>query len=142
MKTCKNCNSTDLATRSAMCKKCHNEYTRQHYQDNKQSYLDKANKRNAEVKIKHREIIMEHLRANPCVDCGNDDTEVLQFDHRDRLTKTAEVSRLTTGSTKRLLDEISKCDIRCANCHVKRTRRQMGYWYNAEVDVETASVVS
>lgn len=143
MKQCKTegCDSTDLATRSSLCKAHHREYVREHYRANKASYVEKAKKRNAEVKEKHREIIMEHLRGNPCVDCGNSDTEVLQFDHRDRSDKVSEVSNLITGSTRRLMDEIEKCDIRCANCHVKRTRRQMGYWHNGDVSVDAALLV-
>lgn len=142
MKKCKvqTCESTDLATRSAMCKEHHREYTRAHYRANKESYLAKAKKRNTEQFKKHRTLITDYLKNNPCVDCGNSDVEVLQFDHRDRELKVAEVSALLTGSTKRLLDEIDKCDVRCANCHTKRTRRQMGWWHNAEVEVETPMV--
>lgn len=130
MKECRidGCTETDLASRSAMCKPHHREYGREHYRNNKQAYIDKARKRNSEVKSKHMRIVIEHLRSNPCVDCGQDDIEVLQFDHRDPAEKVAEISRLLTGATQRLLDEIGKCDVRCANCHVKKTRRQLGWW--------------
>lgn len=130
MKVCKvdECYRTDLATRSALCKGHHNEYTRQHYRDNKQAYIDKAKKRNAEVKAKHLRIVIEHLRSNPCIDCGHDDIEVLQFDHRVPSEKVTEISNLLTGATERLIDEINKCDVRCAHCHIKKTRRQFGWW--------------
>lgn len=113
-----------------MCKKCHNEYTQQHYQDNKQAYKDKAAKNNKVYKKRNREYILNYLREHPCVDCGNTDLEVLQFDHDDPSEKICEVSIMVTWSLKTLQAEIDKCTIRCANDHVKRTRRQFGFWTN------------
>lgn len=51
---------------------------------------------------------------------------VLEFDHiRD---KTIAVSRLTPSSTpKRILAEIQKCEVRCVNCHMRRTAEQFGW---------------
>lgn len=134
MKQCKidGCDSTDLATRSAMCKPHHREYTRQHYLDNKQAYLDKATRNRIATRERNRGTIVTYLRANGCVDCGNDDIEVLQFDHRNREDKFANIAEMMSGSHIALLNEIAKCDVRCANCHVKRTRRQMGWWYLRE----------
>lgn len=130
MKTCREdgCESIDIAIRSAVCKMHHRELTRAHYQENKQAYLDKARKRNGEVLASHRLLVVEYLESHSCIDCGNSDTEVLEFDHRDPCSKVTEVGKLLTGSTRRLIDEINKCDVRCANCHRKRTRRQFGWW--------------
>jgi hypothetical protein len=64
---------------------------------------------------------IEYLAGHPCVDCGEPDVVVLQFDHlRD---KTANVSALINGGATwaRIEREIAKCDVRCANCHRLRT---------------------
>lgn len=67
-----------------------------------------------------------YLRENPCIDCGEDDIVVLDFDHRDPSTKSFSISHRLRGTTswKRIFEEIQKCDIRCANCHRKKTARQ------------------
>jgi hypothetical protein len=46
---------------------------------------------------------------------------VMDFDHRDRSEKAFEVGRGLYVSIKRLLIEIAKCDVVCANCHRERT---------------------
>lgn len=114
--------------RQYMCKLCRADYIRSHYEANKAKYKAQTRVSNEAKKKFHQDLIIEYLREHPCVDCGNSDIEVLQFDHRDQDTKISEISRLRTGSTKRLLREMDKCDIRCANCHMKRTRRQLGWW--------------
>lgn len=61
----------------------------------------------------------------PCSDCGNHFPYwCMDFDHV-RGEKAHNISRLTRGigGMQRLLDEIAKCDLVCANCH--RTRTQM-----------------
>lgn len=64
--------------------------------------------------------------SNGCVDCGETDPIVLEFDHTDPETKTREVSPIRTWDT--FLVEVSKCDIVCANCHKRRTAKLQG-WY-------------
>lgn len=70
-----------------------------------------------------RQFVCEYLSNHPCVDCGEDDIVVLDFDHV-RGKKTRGVSQMvqSAGYTlKRIAEEIEKCDIRCANCHRRRT---------------------
>jgi hypothetical protein len=31
-------------------------------------------------------------------------------------------------SIARIKEEIEKCDVRCANCHTRRTAHQFGWW--------------
>jgi hypothetical protein len=57
------------------------------------------------------------------VDCGESDPIVLEFDHV-RGVKRGEISRLKTMvSLETLAEEIAKCDVRCANCHRRKTHR-------------------
>lgn len=75
-------------------------------------------KSNTKYKNRNRDYIEEYLKNHPCVDCGNPDIRVLEFDHV-RGVKIDSVTNFVKKSAKlsRLIDEIAKCDIRCANCH-------------------------
>lgn len=69
--------------------------------------------------------------TNSCADCGEyfrDYPEVLEFDHIGT-DKTAAVARMVGQgvSLSKILKEIRKCDIVCANCHRIRTvKRRAG----------------
>jgi hypothetical protein len=57
-----------------------------------------------------------------CVDCGEKDLRVLDFDHV-RGTKTFNIGRGKNGSKtiRAIYAEIDKCEVRCANCHRRIT---------------------
>jgi hypothetical protein len=61
---------------------------------------------------RNRERVLEHLQTNPCVDCGERDVAVLEFDHVE--TKFENVSRLIAigSSWSTLSAEIAKCVVR------------------------------
>lgn len=70
---------------------------------------------------RNRERVLEVLDAAACVDCGEKDALVLDFDHRAE--KVGAVTRLANScSARRLEEEMAKCDVQCANCHAVRTR--------------------
>lgn len=59
---------------------------------------------------------MEYLAVHPCVDCGETNPVVLDFDHRGN--KDHEIAKLIkSGWLAALKREIPKCDVRCSNCH-------------------------
>lgn len=92
--------------------------------------------RRAQVRAAHQQRIVDHLLAHPCVECGERDLRVLDFDHEDRSGKTADVARLASMNIawERIAAEIAKCSVRCANCHRRRTAEQLGYWrHDAEL---------
>lgn len=71
--------------------------------------------------------ILEVLRCEGCIDCGERDPVVLEFDHR--LDKRACVLRLALRCSLAVLEqEIAKCDVRCANCHRLRTLTEKPCW--------------
>lgn len=64
---------------------------------------------------------MVKLKAGPCVDCGGwFPPEAMDFDHV-RGVKVKHVGWLGDGSLARLMAEIEKCELVCANCHRVRT---------------------
>jgi hypothetical protein len=66
------------------------------------------------------------LATHPCVDCGESDPVVLEFDHRDPAAKSFSIGDALgkTWQWEKIAAEIAKCDVRCANCHRRRTARQ------------------
>lgn len=60
--------------------------------------------------------------AKGCKDCGyNQFSVALDFDHIDPNNKTLAVSKLLSSNLKKLMSEIRKCEVVCANCHRVRT---------------------
>ena len=68
------------------------------------------------------------LKQAPCADCsGLFHPAAMQFDHRPGTKKNFEVSyAIGRYSRDRVLDEIAKCDLVCANCHAVRTFNRRG----------------
>ena len=73
--------------------------------------------------------LWDYLLSHPCVDCGEADPVVLEFDHV-RGNKVASLSNMAQRqfSIAKLDAEIAKCEVRCANCHKRKTAREQG-WY-------------
>lgn len=71
-----------------------------------------------------------YLKEHPCVDCGEGDLRVLTFDHLPEFDKKFDIGRAVSGSTRAwdsILKEIEKCEVVCANCHMKRTGERSGW---------------
>jgi hypothetical protein len=111
--------------RQSKCKDCSNELAKVHYIANHETYKSRARKREKDLLVQ-----IQALKAGPCADCKRAfPPYVMDFDHRDAKKKVGSVSRLRHAgwSMSRILDEISKCDLVCANCHRIRTHeRQSG----------------
>lgn len=66
--------------------------------------------------------IIRKAKDKPCMDCGlSYPSYIMQFDHRDPIFKCFNVAQMSSHSVKKLLVEIDKCDVVCANCHAERT---------------------
>ena len=90
-----------------------------YYQESKPLYTKKSqNRRN-----RFRKIIDDTKSNIPCMDCGIDyPSYVMDFDHRPGTIKLNAVSAIRRFSSEiKLLEEIVKCDLVCANCHRHRT---------------------
>ena len=133
-RTCPGCGEarrrSDFPVRGSRCLHCRRAAGRAHYRANRAYYLAKARRRQIRVVLETRAWLLGYLSDHPCVDCGNDDIRVLEFDHRDGTTKLGPVALLAGqgSSLARVQAEVVKCDVRCANCHRIRTHRQLGWW--------------
>ena len=95
------------------------------YKDRENLY--KAQKRH---RLKVRGKLFEFLSLKECIDCGEKDPIVLDFDHKNPSKKFKPISNMLSGhySWESLLKEIKKCEIRCANCHRRRTYIQFKFF--------------
>jgi hypothetical protein len=115
-------------TRQRHCRKCQAAYRRAHYLANRDDYIRREVARIDKYRIENRALMLAYLLAHPCVDCGETHPVMLDFDHRDPAKKKGNVSELAMRKPWRLvLLEIAKCDVRCANCHMRRTAIQFGW---------------
>lgn len=97
-----------------------NKYKLNHYYKNRDKYLKLRKKRYDEVKGFLREL--KGLRG--CTDCEVKDWRVLEFDHV-RGEKKFGFDRAHDYHIDKVLEEIKKCEVVCANCHKIRTLNRM-----------------
>ncbi len=81
-------------------------------------------------RLRVRAQLFDFLSTQSCLDCGENDPIVLEFDHIDSGDKFKDVAKLLSGhySWLTIQREIAKCEIRCANCHRRKTYNQSGSW--------------
>ncbi len=115
--------------RQAHCRFCVLRKSKKHYENNKQSYLDRNRAHNPLVRQENRAKLDTYLACHPCVDCGQSDIRALEFDHV-RGEKSTEVAKMAnTGYSWSTIEaEIAKCEVRCANCHRIVTYERGGFW--------------
>jgi hypothetical protein len=102
------------------------EASRRHYVANRDKVIAKAKEYSKAARNRTRAFISNFLKTNPCVDCGETNTIVLEFDHlKDKKFNISDAARNGVG-IKKLKDEIAKCEVRCANCHRIKTYERSG----------------
>ena len=122
----------EAAKCDVVCANCHAERTWRQWPEHDWGWPSGGKSARIEYRRKRAKAqadLLDQLRDRPCHDCGERFAPyVMQFDHRDPTTKTHLVSQMIGhAGTPRILAEVAKCDIVCANCHRQRTyvRRTM-----------------
>jgi 5-methylcytosine-specific restriction endonuclease McrA len=110
-----------------VCKSCNTKSSKKHYENNKEKIKQRTRDRVRRIKPLAQQIVLRALKKG-CVDCGEKDIIVLEFDHQG--DKKYEISRMVNEalSLDKLEEEISKCVIRCANCHRRKTAKDYNWW--------------
>ena len=110
------------------CRECKREMQSRWYARNKGPHTIKVNLRRKERALATRKLIYAYLLEHPCVDCGDPDPLMLEFDHV-RGEKQNEISQMVSDGLawQRILSEIAKCEVRCVRCHRRRTTRQFNF---------------
>lgn len=83
---------------------------------------DKVKENNRKVREASQKWWNEYKSHLKCIKCGENHPACLEFHHRNPEEKEMNISHYSRGgwlSRRKLLEEVEKCDVLCANCHRK-----------------------
>ena len=102
---------------SIMSKEKNAEYQRKWYQENKKL----QQQRNKQGHKRRRDFITNYKADRGCSRCDEKHVACLQFHHRNPAEKDFSITDLLKyhRSMEILMKEIEKCEVICANCHLK-----------------------
>jgi hypothetical protein len=96
--------------------------SQRHYRENKLEYIERSHKRKARL---FEEIVLKY-KQKPCIDCKNSFPSVcMDYDHVRGEKKFGISEKYDQVPLAKLIEEISKCDVVCANCHRVRTANRI-----------------
>lgn len=137
-KPCTKCGETKVKTEfgsnkskkdglQTWCRLCVKTYNKTYYVN-----TPERNDQRIAWKVKNipllQDYVWNYLLENPCVDCGEADPIVLEFDHlSDKKFNIGDYIH-KDGNLDKLKLEIDKCEVRCANCHRKITAERGSHW--------------
>ncbi len=123
----------DRGIRQNRCKYCQSEMSKQHYQNNKSLYNERTHLSKTRVLSQNKSQLYTYLSTHPCIDCGETDIRLLEFDHINGQKSEGIANLLTWGFNWPTLEaEITKCVVRCANCHRIKTIEQGKGWRSTQ----------
>lgn len=123
---------------NSICRTCSNGRSKKYYRDNKGLHIETVRLRRLRVREKSKIFLREFLSDKSCLDCGNDDIRVLEFDHVKGIKKMDVGEMVSAGYSKKLIrKEIDKCEIVCCNCHRIRTYERIGGSYRTKTNILT-----
>jgi hypothetical protein len=133
--TCKDSKSIDNFSKKSsspdglqnVCRSCASLHSRKHYINNIDRVKRRTKDRRKRIRPILQSIILSYLERG-CIDCGEKDIVVLDFDHISN--KKFNVSTMVHDCVdlNKIEEEISKCEIRCANCHRRKTAKTFSWW--------------
>ena len=140
MRTCTRCfiekdadefafRSKEKSTRQAHCRECQKLISRGHYERNREKRIKMARFRTDIYRKENKERIWQYLLKHPCVDCGERNPLVLEFDHKgDKESGISDAVHAKGWGWERIKEEIDKCEVRCCNCHQIITHMERRTW--------------
>ena len=139
MKTCGSCKKEKALSefhkrtrakdgRQSVCKECNKSQRKAYYRTAAGEAKNKLSGKRWNHQMRAK--VYSYLLTHPCVDCGESDPVVLDFDHVESTTKSYNISEMAGRGFgwEKIQLEIDKCVVRCSNCHRRRTAKQFG-WY-------------
>jgi len=110
-----------LGIRQKSCRECQHKHQGDFYQRHQEEEKERTRRRRVSAREEAREFVYQYKLTHPCVDCGESDPRVLDFDHIRG--KGATINQLVRdgASIDRIKVEIALTVIRCSNCHRKKT---------------------
>ena len=92
--------------------------SKRHYEANKEKVKSRSRERNKKQLVVNKEYVDKVKSNSGCVDCGETNPLVLDFDHveGEKIMNISDMAR-TSYSRETIMREIDKCEVRCSNCH-------------------------
>lgn len=84
--------------------------------------MEEYKKKKKERKLEQIVRLMQIKMEIGCIDCGNKNPLCLDFDHQH--SKVKNLSDMCGGKWEKIEYELSKCEVRCSNCHRIKTARE------------------
>jgi hypothetical protein len=115
--------------KASWCRDCFSNSYKKRYYNSHSHYLEKHKESRNRLRDEKARLVYDYLRTHPCIDCGESDPVVLEFDHKAGEVKVESVCILVAHnfSWNKIETEIKKCEVRCANCHRRKTANHFGY---------------
>lgn len=111
------------------CRECRRATDRETYLKRSPEKKERYRERDQEIATRNSRRAYEFLLEHPCVDCGESDPVVLEFDHVSGEKRYNVGDLIRSGrSWEYVRAEIEKCEVRCANCHRRVTATRNGTW--------------
>lgn len=117
------------------CKTCNRARQKRYRDNNPEVYAQRT-----KVARQNRQRWFIQQRMAPCTDCGIQyHHSAMQFDHLPSFKKNIEIWEIIAKgwAKSRVLEELAKCELVCANCHALRTHRrrhESGQWKPLDKD--------
>ena len=97
-----------LGQLDSFCRPCRKAYGREHYLANRARYIEQARVQKQRLQLERTMYLIEYFVTHPCLDCGESDPVVLEFDHlRDKVFDIGQ--GLARRRWAAVLAEIEKC---------------------------------
>lgn len=113
---------------NSQCKECKRAVQRNWYVRNKARHVRNVARRRRAAETQLIKRILRYLRFHPCVDCGETNPVLLDFDHVRGKKVNSVCNLISRGFGWSTIEaEIGKCEVRCCRCHRLKTAKQFGY---------------
>lgn len=128
-----NKNKTKADGLQTHCKVCNKEKSKSYYKANQKKHRKVILKRKKKVVAETAQYVWNYLKQHPCVDCSESDPIVLDFDHikGEKVKSVCALSR-SGCCLEKVKAEIEKCEVRCANCHRRKTAKDFNWYQNID----------
>ncbi len=113
-----------------ICRECQRQQKKEYYLAHKDEFIQEKRERVRSNRIEAREYVFLYLATHPCVECGETDPVVLEFDHINPEEKDKSIAQMIQEGVPiaTLEREIAKCQVLCANCHRRKSSNEGGWF--------------
>lgn len=102
------------------CRECSIILNRQRYLSNRDHHCRVMRENRSKYRQNIRSWFREYKKTISCIRCGENHPSTLDFHHNDPNVKELNIAKMVAQYSKeKILSEIEKCSVLCANCHRK-----------------------